>query len=155
MAQSGFRINVTFAFVIVPHCKAKSSKGKGNKKFSFNFCGKSEGKGDRTLASRWIFSFWSLLKIRRGIILGSFSLDLTHKLSLLLKSHKDDFPDLEIAGFKHSDNNNPLVTWLQTVLTGVWISILLSSLQGPKIFNGEGRKQPLFEDKPPNLLFES
>ena len=107
MAQSGFRINVTFAFVIVPHCKAKSSKGKGNKKFSFNFCGKSEGKGDRTLASQWIFSFWSLLKIRRGIILGSFSLDLTHKLSLLLKSHKDDFPDVEIAGFKHSDNNNP------------------------------------------------
>jgi len=42
-------INVTFAFVIVPHCKAKSSKGGGDKSFSFKFCGKSDGKGDRTI----------------------------------------------------------------------------------------------------------
>ena len=155
MAQSGFRINVTFAFVIVPHCKAKSSKGKGNKKFSFNFCGKSEGKGDRTLASRWIFSFWSLLKILRGIILGSFSLDLTHKLSLLLKSHKDDFPDLEIAGFKHSDNHNPPVTGLQTVLTGVWMGSLSFCLLSRDQKFSTGKDASSLEDNPSNLLFES
>ena len=52
--------NVTFAFVIVPHCKAKSSKGegRGTKVSVSNFVENLREMGTGLLmASQWIFSF--------------------------------------------------------------------------------------------------
>ena len=66
--------------------------------FSFKFYGKSEEKGDGTVASQWIFSFDLFESPQRGIIMGGNS-HLTHKLLLFccqgfpLESHKEDLPD--------------------------------------------------------------
>ena len=77
------------------------------------------------------------------MILGNTS-HLTHTLFLfccgdILKSHKEDFPDLDIPELQQSPSH-----WAPNSchsVNGLALSILLSSLQTPFFCKGEGCKQ--------------
>ena len=124
-----------FAFVVVPDCKAKSSRVR----VQFQILWKIWGKGEqRDCGLTMDFQFWMLLKIPRGMILTWLTSCYCSAFEIFLKPHKQRrFPrsgHLRIGALRQQP---PSLGFKSKQFA---LSILSSSLQGGEHFK-RGRMQ--------------
>ena len=124
-----------FAFVVVPDCKAKSSRGR----VQFQILWKIWGKGEQRDCGLIVdFQLWILLKIQRGMILTWLTSCYCSAFEIFLKPHKQRrFPrsgHLRIGALRQQP---PSLGFKSKQFA---LSILSSSLQGGEHFK-RGRMQ--------------